>query len=172
MITVLGALMGIDLEATTRPEGSNEMPPGFGSSSQPGPSSPPKSSPSEPAKPAEDVKMTEPEPEEEDEDAKERKRAKTEADAEKARGAAAYKNRDFATAEEAFNKAWEISPTDITYLTNLAGERHKLASLTLHSLTITLYIATYFEKGDYDKCIETCEKAVEEGRSVSLITRS
>jgi stress-induced-phosphoprotein 1 len=125
MIQVLGVLMGIDLQATTRPEGSDEIPPGFGGASQPAPSSPPKSSAApEPAKPKEDVKMADPdpEPEDEDEDAKEKKRIKAEADAEKARGAAAYKNRDFATAGEAFSKAWEISPTDITYLTNLAGE--------------------------------------------------
>lgn len=122
MIQVLGALMGIDLQATTRPEGSNDMPPGFGASrSDPRPP-PPKPSSPEPAKPSEDVKMAEPEYGAEDEDTKERKRLKAEADAEKAKGAAAYKNRDFVAAAEAFIKAWEISPTDIAYLTNLAGE--------------------------------------------------
>ncbi|KAG8721995.1 Hsp90 cochaperone [Ceratobasidium sp. 394] len=146
MIQVLGALMGIDMMATTRPEGSNEMPPGFNAPDA-GPSySPPKPAPQPAPQSAEDVKMAEPEPEEEDEDAKEAKRIKAEAEAEKKRGAEAYKKRDFATAQEAFAKAWEISPTDITYLTNLA--------------------ATYFEQGEYDKCIETCEKAVEEGRSI------
>lgn len=29
-------------------------------------------------------------------------------------------------------------------------------------------LAVYFEQGDYDKTIETCETAVEEGRSVRL----
>ncbi|CAE6396415.1 unnamed protein product [Rhizoctonia solani] len=148
MISVLGALMGVDLQGSTRPEGSNEMPPGFSSpppASQPGPSSPPpKPTASEP--PKQKAPEPEPEPEPEDEESKEKKRLKTEADAEKAKGAAAYKAKDFETAEQAFSKAWEISPTDITYLTNLA--------------------ATYFEKGDYDKCIEACEKAVEEGRSM------
>ncbi|KAK0453173.1 activator of Hsp70 and Hsp90 chaperone [Armillaria borealis] len=42
--------------------------------------------------------------------------------------------------------AWDLWPKDITFLTNLA--------------------AVYFEQGDYDKTIETCEKAVEEGRSL------
>ena len=114
--------MGIDMSATTREEGSNDMPPGFGAS---GPSSPPPQSSSKPAapqasQPSEDVKMEEPEPE--DEEAKEAKRLKAEAEAEKKKGAEAYKRRDFTAAEEAFKKAWEISPTDITFLTNLAGE--------------------------------------------------
>lgn len=129
MIQVLGVLMGIDMSATTREEGSNDMPPGFGAS-QPGPSSPPPQPSAKSAAPqapqhTEDVKMDDPEPE--DEDAKEAKRLKAEAEAEKKKGAEAYKRRDFTVAEEAFKKAWEISPTDITFLTNLAGEQPVLA---------------------------------------------
>ncbi|KAH8996973.1 chaperone [Lactarius hatsudake] len=45
-----------------------------------------------------------------------------------------------------FNKAWETWPKDITFLTNLG--------------------AAYFEQGDYDQSIETCQKAVDEGRDL------
>lgn len=155
MIDVLGVAMGVDLQGFSREEGSNDLPPGFQpqhpepssfTSSPPQPSSPPRASPSTsrpapqpaPEPPAEDVEMTE----EDHEEAK----AKAEALQLKAKGSALYKERKFDEAAECFSKAWESWPKDVTFLTNLA--------------------AVYFEQGDYDKCIETCEKAVEEGRSL------
>lgn len=53
-----------------------------------------------------------------DEDAK----AKKEAEAEKKLGSDAYKVRDFGKAATHFEKAWELWPKDITFLTNLGGE--------------------------------------------------
>ncbi|CAH8875225.1 unnamed protein product [Trichobilharzia szidati] len=67
-----------------------------------------------------------------------------EADAEKEKGNAAYKKKDFETAIACYDKAIELDPTCITYYTNKA--------------------AVFFEKREYDKCIEVCEKAVEVGR--------
>ncbi|KAL7282027.1 hypothetical protein ACG7TL_003494 [Trametes sanguinea] len=143
MIDVLGALMGLDMQGFTREEGSNEMPPGVspeqpaaGSSASASSSKTPEPPKPEPPK-QEDVEMAEP-----DEDAE----AKKEAEEEKKKGADAYKSRDFDNAIVHFQKAWDIYPKDITFLTNLA--------------------AAYFEKGDYDKCIETCDKAVEQGREI------
>lgn len=156
MIDVLGVAMGIDMQGFSRDEGSADLPPGFqaqqassASASNPSPpSSPPRTSTSTskrapkpaPEPPAEDVEMTE----EEQEEAK----AKAEALQLKGKGSALYKDKKFDEAGECFSKAWELYPKDITFLSNLA--------------------AVYFENGDYDKCIETCEKAVEEGRSVGL----
>ncbi|KAH8105503.1 chaperone [Cristinia sonorae] len=152
MIDVLGVLMGIDMQGFSRDEGSNDLPPGYkpadspssptpptpsASTSTPKPSPPPTSKPAEPVKEeTEDVEM------EDDEEAKARK----DAEAEKKAGSEAYKLRDFAKAAGHFEKAWELWPKDITFLTNLG--------------------AVYFEQGEFDKCIETCEKAVEEGRSI------
>ena len=122
MIEVLGVLMGVDMAATTREEGSNDMPEGFqappAASSSPSTTGPSPSTSSQtqstpapaPAK-EEDVEM------EDEEEAK----AKKEALAAKATGAAAYKQRDFETAIAEFSKAWEIWPKDITFLTNLSG---------------------------------------------------
>lgn len=85
--------------------------------------------------------VTEPEDEEE----KAKKEAKIKADEEKALGTASYKKRNFDEAIEHYTKAWDLYK-DIVYLNNLG--------------------AAYFEKGDYEKCIETCQKAVEEGREM------
>ena len=128
MIDVLGALMGIDMQGFSRPEGSDGLPPGVvpGKTSQPT-SPPPKKTPTpeassskptppEPAKVEEDVEMKE---DEDDEEVKARK----EAEAEKKLGAEAYKKRDFEVAITHFSKAWDIWPKDITFLTNLGGTR-------------------------------------------------
>ncbi|PPQ66295.1 hypothetical protein CVT26_010979 [Gymnopilus dilepis] len=142
MIEVLGVLMGVDIQAGTRPEGSDELPEGVSkeppSASSPPPQASSSSKPSQPAPPAqEDVEM-----EEDDEEAQAKKKALSYKDA----GAAAYKKRDFSEAVKNFDLAWETWPKDISFLSNLG--------------------AAYFEQGDFDKAIETCEKAVEEGRSL------
>jgi stress-induced-phosphoprotein 1 len=120
MIDVLGALMGIDLQASTRPEGSTEVPEGFDIPSQSPPSSPPpRSTPSKPAQPtppppAEDVEM-----EDDDEEAQVKKTA----EAAKEAGSLAYKNRDFDEAIKQFDLAWDTWPKNLTYLTNSGGMR-------------------------------------------------
>jgi hypothetical protein len=119
MIDVLGALMGIDMQGFSRPEGSDEVPPGVPRSAASPPSSPPPSAKPAPAassskvREPEDVKMAEAD----DEDAA----AKKAAEAEKKLGAEAYKKRDLTAAVTHFSKAWDTWPKDITYLTNLAG---------------------------------------------------
>ncbi|KAJ3568413.1 hypothetical protein NP233_g5725 [Leucocoprinus birnbaumii] len=141
MIDALGVLMGIDIQASTRPEGSSEGMPPPQPREAPSPTPPPaaaKKPEPEPTPAPQDVEMEEVDEEE--------AKAKKEAEASKKAGAEAYKKRDFDSAVQHFEKAWELYPKDITYLSN-AG-------------------AAYFEKGDYDKAIETCEKAVEEGRSL------
>ncbi|VUC22266.1 unnamed protein product [Clonostachys rosea] len=100
--------------------------------------------PPQPKKP-EPAKAPEPEPEELDEEALEKKKAKEAADKEKALGTENYKKRNFDEAIAHYSKAWELFK-DITYLNNLG--------------------AAYFEKGDYEKAIEACQKAVEEGREI------
>lgn len=87
----------------------------------------------------------EPEPEVLDEDALEKKKAKEAADKEKALGTEAYKKHNFDEAIAHYNKAWELFQ-DITYLNNLG--------------------AVYMELKDYDKAIESCNKAIEEGRVI------
>ncbi|XP_057375057.1 stress-induced-phosphoprotein 1-like isoform X2 [Daphnia carinata] len=63
---------------------------------------------------------------------------------EKEKGNAAYKKKNFVAALEHYNKAVELDPTDMTYITNLA--------------------AVHFEQKDYLKCIELCKQAIDIGR--------
>lgn len=101
--------------------------------------------PAQESKPTPAQKAPEPEPEPMDEEALEKKKAKEEADKEKALGTENYKKRNFDEAIKHYTKAWETFK-DITYLNNLG--------------------AAQFEKGDYDACIEACNKAIEEGREI------
>ena len=158
MIDVLGALMGIDLQASTRPEGSDELPSDIQKDSPP-PPTPSSSKPKSPdvAPPQEDIEM---------EDDDDETRAKKEAEVAKEAGNVAYKNRNFEEAAKQFQLAWDKWPKNVAYLTNLGGEYniYSLFDSFIYSYLVTL--AVYFEQGDYDKAIETCEKAIEEGRSV------
>ncbi|KHN87650.1 Stress-induced-phosphoprotein 1 [Toxocara canis] len=63
---------------------------------------------------------------------------------EKELGNAAYKNKEFETALNHYNKAIELDPTNITFYSNKA--------------------AVLFEQQKYDECIELCKKAVDVGR--------
>lgn len=84
-----------------------------------------------------------PAPVDETDEAKTDRLLKEEADREKQLGNVAYKNRDFDAAVEHYQNAWDKNP-DITYLNNMA--------------------TTYFEKGDFAKCIEASNRAIDEGR--------
>lgn len=86
-----------------------------------------------------------PEPEPEDEETIAKKKAQEAGDAEKKIGNEFYKKKDFDEAIAHYEKAWELNK-DITYLNNIGAAK--------------------FEKGDYQGTIETCRKAVEEGRDL------
>ncbi|SJX62428.1 probable STI1-Hsp90 cochaperone [Sporisorium reilianum f. sp. reilianum] len=158
MIQVMGVLMGIDLQAFERPEGSDELPADLENrrediEKQTGSSSSSSAPAAASTSSAPDVEMKDAKPsaastqppvveeEEEDED----KKAKAAADAEKKLGNDRYLKRDFDAAIPHYQKAWELHK-DITYLNNLG--------------------ACYFEQAKYDECIKACEQAVEEGRSM------
>jgi stress-induced-phosphoprotein 1 len=104
-----------------RPEGSGDMPDGYkrmpntdASSSKP---SPPKAS-----APPKEEKRPEPPVEAMEVDTPDDAAVQKEAEELKAKGNIAYKARRFDEAVEAYTKAWELYPKDVTFLTNLSGE--------------------------------------------------
>jgi len=117
MIDALGVLMGIDIQAQTRPAGSNE---GAPRQREVRPPTPPAATTASSAKKpeAESTSAQDVEMEEVDDD---EAKAKKEAEASKKAGAEAYRNRDFDAAIEHFEKAWESYPKDITFLSNAGG---------------------------------------------------
>ena len=145
-LQVMSVLLGIDMSFGGAP-GEGSGPEGaFGGSKEheedtPMPDARPPSAQTSTAKAPE----PEPEPEPEDEEAAAKKKAKEEAEAEKKLGTENYKKRQFDAAIEHYSKAWELHK-DITYLTNMS--------------------AAQFEKGDYQAAIDTCNKAIAEGREV------
>lgn len=140
MIQVLGVLMGVDMEMRD----SADMPGVSGSRAEADEDVQMSDAPPRTTAPAPTQKAPEPEPEVDDEVA-EKKKAKDAADKEKALGTENYKKRNFDEAIKHYQAAWDLHQ-DITYLNNLG--------------------AAYFEKGDYQACIDTCTKAAEEGRSL------
>lgn len=102
LMTVMGVLMGIDLDAAP------------GDFKEPEPE----------AKPAPAPKEPEPEPEPEPEEHDPSKKQKIDADAHKAQGNALYKARKFDEAIAAYDAAWEAH-RDITYLNNRAAAEYE-----------------------------------------------
>lgn len=124
MFDVLGALMGIDISGSTRPEGSDELPAGVSRDQTRSFSPPPAAAPSSSSKPShptpppavskEDVEMEGLDDEE--------AQAKKAAEASKKLGSEAYKKKEFGEAAKHFQHAWDTWPKDVTFLTNLGGE--------------------------------------------------
>ncbi|KAL7412013.1 putative Hsp90 cochaperone [Mrakia frigida] len=142
MIQVIGVLMGVDLNAFERPEGSSDsFDPRNPEASAPAPA-PAAAAASSSTPSAKVEEEEEAEPMEVDDEAGK----KAEAEALKKQGNESYKARKFEEAIEFYEKAWSTWPKDISFLTNLA--------------------AVFFEQGEFDKAIETCDKAVEEGREL------
>eukprot|EP00871_Galdieria_phlegrea_P001519 jgi/Galph1/2368/GphlegSOOS_G1041.1 len=85
-----------------------------------------------------------------EEEYKEENNNQREAQKEKELGNQCYKNRQFTQAIEHYNKAMEWDPLNVSLLTNRA--------------------AVYFEMGEYDQCLEDCQKAIELNQQHSLRT--
>ncbi|CAL1292911.1 unnamed protein product [Larinioides sclopetarius] len=120
VMTTLSVLLNIDLSNANMQDDDVDMET---------PPPPPKSEPSKPKEEPMDVELT---PE------------KKQAIEEKDKGNQFYKERKFDEALEHYNKAIELDPLEMTFLTNKA--------------------AVYFEQKDFETCIKECEKAVEVGQ--------
>ncbi|KAL4897474.1 hypothetical protein BDV59DRAFT_167795 [Aspergillus ambiguus] len=138
-LQVMSVLLGIDMNFGAPPEAAA----GASSAAEPQEDVPMPDRRPEPKKAPEPAPQPEPEPEDEETAAK--KKAQEAGDAEKKIGNDFYKKRQFDEAIEHYSKAWELHK-DVTYLNNLG--------------------AAQFEKGDLQAAIETCQKAVEEGREL------
>ncbi|OJJ48125.1 hypothetical protein ASPZODRAFT_1522014 [Penicilliopsis zonata CBS 506.65] len=137
-LQVMSVLLGIDMSFGAPPEGA------AGAS---GAAEPEEDIPMPDVRPAETKKAPEPVPEPEpvDEETVNKKQAQEAGDAEKKLGNDFYKKKQFDEAIAHYEKAWELNK-DITYLNNIGAAK--------------------FEKGDYQGTVETCQKAVEEGRDL------
>ena len=99
----------------------------------------------QPEEPMDEVEETAVEIEQTPEEIEESQR-RANAKSEKENGNQFYKKKDFENALSCYSKAWELDDTNITFLTNKA--------------------AVLFEQGDFEKCIEICQQAVERGREL------
>ncbi|KAK3382565.1 hypothetical protein B0T24DRAFT_601982 [Lasiosphaeria ovina] len=140
-IQVLGVMMGVDMQMGMPGEGAGASGAKETEEDVEMPDVPPRT------RQAPAPKAPEPEPvvEEVDEEALEKKKAKEAADKEKALGTENYKKRNFEQAIKHYQAAWNLHK-DITYLNNLG--------------------AAYYENGNFQECVDTCTKAVDEGREL------
>lgn len=145
-LQVMGVLMGIDMSfgAPGQDFGGSASAAGAKESEEDVPMPDARPSSAKPV-PAAKAPTSEPEPEPEYDEAVANKKAKDDAETEKKLGTESYKKRQFDDAIKHYGKAWDLHK-DITYLTNMS--------------------AAQFEKGDYGAAIESCKRAIEEGREV------
>lgn len=137
MMTVMAALMGIDMDLPDMNASKEKEEPTTKKEE-------PTEKKEEPTQKKEEPTSTEKE-DVEMEDAQSENNSKAQAEAVKAEGNKLYKQRKFDEAIQKYNEAWELH-NDITYLNNRA--------------------AAEFEKGDYDQAIKVCEDAIEKGRDM------
>ncbi|KAI1308444.1 Hsp90 cochaperone [Mortierella claussenii] len=141
IMSLLMGLMGLDARGPE--DGPSPMdqdpasPPTSSTPQSPPTSKPAQSTPKEESQPAQEEPKEEEMPSEEELNKKEAAKIKD-------LGNASYKARKFEEALEHYGKAWELDSTNVSILTNKA--------------------AVYFEMGNYDECIKTCEEAIEVGR--------